>query len=170
MICLTRFLVIFAVVLTVSGQSIAREVIVLTNEFRILRDFSEMKIAGQDAKAVRVFIDTDRFIVDTISAAENTELQQIAIDGLSSKLQVVKTKNEANYLVQIRMYQSPDYAIRNPRQEFSRGLVLVSLCKYPIKDQAVDCGSLTYFYFQEYEAKAVFSSIFRAWLKQTIIE
>src|SRR5258708_39137853 len=133
-----------AVILAAFGPGVAREVTALMNEFSILREFSAITIAGQDIKAARVFVDTERFVVSTISEAENGELRKIVVDGLSSKLQLVNSKNEANYLVQIRMYQSPDYAIRNPRNEFARGLVLLSICKFPIKDQSEDCGSLTY--------------------------
>jgi hypothetical protein len=165
---LIQIFALFAAILTASSPGMAREVLLLTNEFRIMRDFSHITISSSDVKNAHVFVDTDRFIVSNLPAAENSELQQIAINGLGSKLQLVKSKDEANYLVQIRMYQSSNYAIRNPKQEFSRGFIMISLCKFPISNMVENCENLQYNYFQDYNAKEIFSSVFRTWLKQAI--
>ena len=165
---LTRVFVSVAAILAASAPGTAREVISLTDDFRILRDFADITISEQDGKNARVFIDIDRFVVRTISPAENAELHQIAIDGLSTKLHLVKNKDQANYLVQLRMGQAPNYAIRNPRKEPSHGYVMISICKFPIGDSSKDCENLQYDYFKDDEAKTVFSTVLRMWLKQTI--
>jgi len=151
-----------------ASPSMAREVLLLTNEFRIMRDFAHITISSSEVKNARVFVDSDRFTVPNLPAAENSELRQIMIDGLGSKMQLVKNKDEANYLVQIRMEQYPNYAIRNPQQEFSRGFVMISICNFPIKNIGENCENLQYDYFRDYNAKEIFSSVFRAWFKQAI--
>jgi hypothetical protein len=128
---LTRIFASLAAILAASAPGAARQVVSLTNDFAILRDFADITISDQDGKNARVFVDTDRFVVSSISEAENAELRQIAIDGLSTNLRLVKNKEEANYLVQIRMQQGLNYAIRNPRREPSRGYVMISICKFP---------------------------------------
>jgi hypothetical protein len=165
---LTRFFASLAVMLAASGPCVAREIISLTNDFGILRDFSHITMSASDIQTARVFVDIDRFVVPNLSAAENSELQQIALEGLRTKLQIVRSKDEANYLVQIRMYQCPNYAIRNPQRESSHGFVMISICKFPVRNMSEDCENLQYDYFRYYKAKEVFSTVFRMWLKQTI--
>jgi hypothetical protein len=147
-----------------SPSSSARELVSLTNELRIVRDFTPIVIDGSTAKSARVFVDTDRFAVVSLSPSENAKLQHSVVDALGSKVQVVKSKEEANYLVQIRMEQFSNYSIRNPRGEHSRGIVMFSICGFPIKDNS-DCENLNYFYFREYKAEEIFHKVLLMWLE-----
>jgi hypothetical protein len=165
---LVRILTSFTVLFAVCGASTAREVVSLTNEFGVLRDFSNITFGAPDIPNAHVFVDTDRLVVSTLSASENAELHEIAINGLSSKLRLVKSKEAANYLIQIRMYQTPNYAIRNPQREYSQGFVMISICKFPIIKISDDCENMQYDYFQNRKFNEVFSIVLAMWLKATI--
>jgi hypothetical protein len=143
----------------------AREVVSLTDEFGVLRDFAQITIKGPDLKSARIFIDTDRFVVRSLSDEESAKLRHIAIDGLGSHLTLVKSKDEANYLIQIRMGQDTNYAIRNPKRQPSRGYVMISICKLPIQKVSEDCENLQYDYFRAYEAKDIFSRVMHMWVE-----
>lgn len=150
-----------------ASPGIAGDLVSLTNEFRVVRDFSPVVIDGITAKSARVFIDTDRFVVARLSAIENSELQQAAVAAVASKTKTVKSKDEANYLVQIRMEQFSNYSIRNLRGEYARGIVMFSICGFPIKAATNDCENLNYFYFREYKADAIFRTVLQMWLETT---
>jgi hypothetical protein len=167
---LTRLFASVAVLLAACGTGMAREVVALNNDFRILRDFARITLTAPDVQKARVFVDTDRFVVSTLSKAENAELQQIAITGVNSKLNLVKSKEDANYLVQIRMGQEPDYAIRNQQRDYTRGFVMISLCKFPINQISEDCENLQYDYFRKRDAKEAFSTVLDMWIKATLPE
>lgn len=147
--------------------SLAGEIISQTNEFQIERDFSLVVINESAAKSACVFVDTDRFVVRGLPPAKNSELQQTVISALGTKTQVVRSKGEANYLVQIRMEQFSDYSIRNPQGNYSRGIVMFSICGFPIKEIARDCENLNYFYFREYRTEEVFHTVLQMWLERT---
>ncbi|WP_157100178.1 hypothetical protein [Rhodoplanes sp. Z2-YC6860] len=155
--------------LTVTGQLTAHEVLSSSDEQRVLRDFSQITLANAAARDARAFFDVDKFVVQGLSAADNSELRKIARDGLSSRLHLVSTKDEANLLVQIRMGQRTNFAIRNPKNAPSQGYVMVSLCRYPIKDVSSDCENLQYDYFHDYRASEIFSTVFQKWLATIFI-
>jgi hypothetical protein len=158
---LTRIAASIAVILTTCGSGYAREVVSLTDEFGILRDFSHVTISGPEIKNARVFFDASRFVLDGRSSpADNSELQKTAINELSSRVQLVKSKDEANYLMQIRMGLDFDYAIQNPQREPSHGYVMISICKFPIRNMSEDCENLQYNYFQDYKATTYFPLCF----------
>jgi hypothetical protein len=162
-----RYCAVLAAIISVNGQpSTAREVVSLTNDLGILRDFSVITIGAADVKAARVFVDTDRFIVPHLPAAENTKLQQIAVRGLGANLAIVNTKEQANYLIQIRMEQYTNYALRNLRGEPSRGYVMISLCRFPLNES--NCENLQYIYFKSYEPADIFSRVLSLWLEATV--
>jgi hypothetical protein len=95
---------------------------------------------------------------------EQDALRKRALDLLGSRVQLVPQKDEANLLVQIRMYQTKNYAVRSLRREPAHGLIMISVCKYPITAIAKDCENLTYFYFADYAANDIFQRVFVTWL------
>lgn len=148
------------------GPSAAREVVALTDDLRILRDFSNITIAGGDVKAARVFVDSERFVVPGLPPAENAILQQIAVSGIAAQLHLVNSKEQANYLVQIRMEQFVNYAVRNPQGKPSLGYVMISLCRFPLNES--NCENLQYNYFKLYAPSDIFSRVLGLWLRATV--
>ena len=69
-----RVLAFCILILAVPCQGGATEVVSISNEFMISRDFSRIVIKGSDAQAARVFVDPVRMV----SPSENVELHQIA--------------------------------------------------------------------------------------------
>ena len=157
-------LALVLLVLLTLGRGHARELLSLTREFGILRDFTHQTIGNGD----RVFFDADRFVVTRESAATNRELRQIAIAGLKRKFHLVERKQDANVLVPIRMEQRPNYSIGNRYGAPSHGFVMISTCKYPIRTVSEDCENLQYDYFRERGATEVFSTVFDRWLKAVV--
>ena len=159
-----RVLAFCILILAVPCRGVATEVVSISNEFMISRDFSRIVIKGSDVQAARVFVDPVRMV----SPSENAELHQIATNLLRDKLQIVSNKESANYLVQIIMQQQRDYAIRNPKRESAHGFILISICKYPIKEVANDCENLTYFYFDDYKKIDLFTKVFNMWVDTVV--
>src|SRR5258708_11401250 len=112
------------------SSSRATEFLSISNEFGITRDFSTIIIAGSEARTARLFIDPVR----NVSPFENNELRPTVVGSLSDKVQVVSSKEDANYYVQVVMNRYTNYAIRNPAREPAHGDVLIGICKYPIHD------------------------------------
>lgn len=148
------------------GPCAAHEVVSLTDDLRILRDFSNITIAGPDVKAAHVFVDIDRFIVPGLPPVENAKLQQIATNGIASQLHLINSKEQANYLVQIRMGQYVNYALRNPQGKPSLGYVMISLCRFPLNES--NCENLQYDYFKPYAPLDIFSWVLGLWLRTTV--
>jgi hypothetical protein len=153
-----RAFVLSLTVFAMSGFGLATEYLSVNDEFGIARDFSEIVMTESEARSARVFVNPVR----NVSAAENIELHSFAVGLLSEKVQVVSSKQDANYDLEIVMQQFTNYALRNPAGEPSHGFVLAGICKYPIRDMSRDCESLTYDYFRDYRNN---DEILRRYLK-----
>jgi hypothetical protein len=152
------------IILAAPRRAVATEVVSVSNEFMISRDYSRIVIRPPDARSARVFIDPIR----NVSPSENAELRGILINLLSDKLQLVSDKANANYFLQIVFERHKNYSIRNPKRDPAHGFILMGLCKYPIEDMPRDCESLTYFYFDNYKKTDVFTKVFHMWVDAVI--
>jgi hypothetical protein len=139
---------------------IATEMVYKDNDFLITRDFTPTVIGATDLATARVFVEPMR----DLSPSEAAELTQFAIDSLSKKVRVVQTRDDANYRILIRMEKIRDYAIRNPKREPTHGLIVLSTCKWPIKEATRDCENITYYYFADFAYGDIFRRVFRMWL------
>jgi hypothetical protein len=161
-------LLLFTLAIFTPVACFATELVSNTGEFLITRDFSAITIPPPEIPAVRVFFDKDRLTLKGFSPAQDEELRNTAVDLLRRKLTVVQDKASANYLVQIRMEEFVNYAVRSARREPARGFVMSSICKFPIRDVATDCENLTYYYFHNHEQLALFRRLFSMWLGTVI--
>ena len=137
----------------------------VNDEFGIIRDFATVVLSDVEVKDARIFVDIERLVVPKATASENDELRQIAIANLGAKFRLVAKKEDANYLVQIRMEEYVNYAIRNPRREPAQGFVMSSICKYPIGEIDTDCGNTEYDFFYKGKRAEIFKRFFEMWVQ-----
>jgi hypothetical protein len=136
-------------------------------QFVITHNFLNIVIGEQQQRSVRAFVDVQTFAppdhgkVNTLP--DQDEVGSLAIHLLESKVQLVARKDDANIFVEILMYQTINYAIRNLKGEPAKGFILVGICKYPIMETAKDCDNQTYFYFADYRPSDVFEKVFGMW-------
>jgi hypothetical protein len=152
----------------VGSPSYSVELVSLNDEFGITSSFSRIVLSELDAQKARVFVDIDRLVVRDASASENAQIRRIAIDRLAQKLKLVPKKEDSDYIVQIRMEQYVNYAIRNPHNKPSRGLVMASICKYPIREIGSDCQNIEYDYFYNASRTELFDRFFAMWIENLI--
>jgi hypothetical protein len=146
-----------------SDSSRAQNVRSANDQFVVFQDFSDIVISERQTRAVRAFIDGGPLTSGSVTAS-NPTLQTIASRSLESRVELVAKKEDTNLLVQLRMYQTMNYAIRNPKRKPSHGLIMVSVCKHPIVTIGTDCENLTYYYFADYDAADIFQTVFAMWL------
>ena len=130
----------------------------------VMRDFGPLTINPAEAKNIRLFVDPVRMV----SASEGDQLRAIVLESLQTKLSIVTDKADANYLMQIIVQNFKNYAIGNTRGQPANGYILVSLCKFPIKDIPHDCENMTYFYFDEHWTLDLFREVFSLWTEATL--
>jgi hypothetical protein len=135
------------------------------NEFVVYRDFSPIQVSKEQAASMRAFLDFG--VPGANSVANLDEIRTIAVRLLAGRVTLVPQKSDGNLLIQVRMYQTKNYAIRNPKREPAHGLILAGACKYPIIQMATDCGSLTYYYFADYRDGDIFETVFKMWINAT---
>jgi hypothetical protein len=152
-----------AVVLASAGAGRA-DVAGVTADFLVLHQFARFKIAADETRSFHVFLDLAPFTVSTLSASEQDELHATATDLLKSRVALADKKEDANLIVQIRMFQGMNYTVRNRRHEPSQGVVMVGICRYPTMTAATDCENLSFFYFADATAGDVFRKAFMLWL------
>jgi hypothetical protein len=162
--------VLLLVLISLSSRDGATtEMVSSTVEFQIHRDFSRIILTDSQAKELSFFFDvkglTER---TTLPKNEAQEVGKAATELVSSKFHLVSSKSEANFIVQIRVDNLVNYAIRNPRREPSRGLVMISVCRLPIVDVVDDCGNLTFFYFGTFQGVDVLKKVFPVWAAMTL--
>jgi hypothetical protein len=150
-------------ILTSPDEASADKVLVANDRFIVYRDFSDIVISPEQARSGRAYIDGGPLSSGSVTAS-NPEMKDIAARSLTSRVQLVPNKDDANLVIQLRMYQTANYAIRNSQREPAHGFVMVSVCKYPIATIATDCENLTYYYFEDYKAADVFETVFAMWL------
>ena len=161
-----KILALCAAALALVGGGRATNIVSVSDEFFIVHDYSVVTISADEAKSARLYIGADQFIVETLPAAEQDELRAVVIAGLKSRVQIVSRKEEANLVGQVRMNQTTNIAIRNPKRAPAHGFVMLGLCNYPITATiANDCDSLTYFYFADDKPSDIFRRIFAKWLE-----
>jgi hypothetical protein len=131
-----------------------------SNDFLITRDFGPIVISGADLKTARVFVEPLR----DFGPSEAIEFRQFTLDSLSAKVRVVQTRDDANYRILIRMEKFIDYAIRNSKHEPAHGLIVLSTCKWPIKETTSDCENMTYYYFADFANAESFHRVYRMWM------
>jgi hypothetical protein len=161
-VCATTLLApcLSALILPLNAR--ADEIVLSNDQFVVFRDFSNIVIPEQDIDSVRAFFDAGPLSANSLSTSE--EIKSIAVRLLEKRIKLVPQKGDANLLVQTRMYQTVNPAIRNPSREPAHGLVMVSVCKYPIAVIAKDCENLTYYFFADSNASEIFTKIFTIWL------
>ena len=160
-----KSLALCAAVLAIAGNARSTEVVSSNDEFLIVHDYSNISIAETQAKTTRLYIGDDQFVVAALPAADQDEVRAIAIEGLKSKVQLVPRKQDANLIAQVRMDRTMNLGIRNPKRVPAHGLVMLSICNYPIAATiAGDCDNLTYFYFTDAKAGDIFRTVFGKWL------
>jgi hypothetical protein len=164
-----RAFVVCVLILIACMPCLATEYGPINNEFRIRKDFATIVFSELEAKNARIFVDIERFVVPKTLTPENDDLRKIAIDDLSAKFRLVARKEDANYLVQIRMEEFVDYATRNPRGEPAQGFVMSSICKYPIIDIEADCGNTEYDYFHKGKKIEIFRRFFDMWIQALVM-
>lgn len=157
------FMALATIPLITLDHCFASEVVSVNNEIGVLRDLSNIPFADDQIKNARVFFYRSRFVVKGLSKEDNEQLQQIAIRRLGDRLHLVGSLSEANYLVQIRMRLEPDFALRNPLGEASRGHVVISTCKYPVRKIVDDCENLEFDFFRRSEAVERLSTALQMW-------
>lgn len=145
----------------------AREIVSIDKEFGVLRDFADLKL--RDLSRVHAFIDQSRFVVPGFSDSDNKKLQNIAAEAIGAKIPLVADKQEANYLIRVYVGRTPNYAIRNFENHYSRGFVVIALCKLPVTDIPTDCENLQYDHFRPRDAEEVLRAVIAKWLA-TIVE
>jgi hypothetical protein len=137
-------------------------------QFVISHDFANIVVGEQQQRSVRAFVDVKTFKSSDQGKSDTSsyqdELRALATHFLGSKVQLVTRKDDANIFIQILMYQTTNYAIRNLAHQPAKGFILVGLCKYPITETAADCENKTYFYFADYKPADVFEKVFEMWL------
>jgi hypothetical protein len=143
----------------------SQDLVSADDEFVVYRNFSTIKIPKEQAASMRAFLDFG--LPGANSVANLDAIRTIAVRLLAERVTLVPQKSDGNFLVQVRMYQTKNYAIRNPKQEPAHGLILAGACTYPITQMAADCGSLTYHYFGDYRAGDIFETVFKMWINAT---
>jgi hypothetical protein len=167
LILCTTTLLIFCLAASILPREAGANGIVLANDqFVVFRDFSEIVIPEQEAGSIQAFFDAGPLSANSLSTSE--EIKTIAIRLLESRIKLVPRKADANLLVQTRMYQTMNFAIRNPGREPAHGNIMVSVCKYPITAIAKDCENLTYYFFADYTANEIFTKVFTMWLNSVL--
>lgn len=101
---------------------------------------------------------------NSVSVSDLGQIQNVAVHLLGGRVQLVPQKDNANLMVQTRMYQTKNYAVRNSKHEPAHGLVMISVCRFPIVTMASDCENLTFYYFADYQANDIFENVFTLWL------
>ena len=153
--------------LAVPIYAAAREVVSIDREFGVLRDFADLRL--RDLSKVHAFIDQSRFVVPGLPDTDNKKLQNIAAEAIGAKIPLVADKQEANYLIRVYVGRTPNYAIRNFENHYSRGFVVIALCKLPVTDIPTDCENLQYDHFRPRDAEEVLRAVIAKWLA-TIVE
>jgi hypothetical protein len=143
----------------------SKDLVSADDEFVVYRDFSTIQVSKEQAASMRAFLDFG--LPGANSVANMDEIRTIAVRLLAERVTLVPQKSDGNLLVQVRMYQTKNYAIRNPKREPAHGLILAGACKYPITQMATDCGSLTYYYFADYREGDIFETVFKMWINAT---
>jgi hypothetical protein len=145
-----------------SASAFSKELVSANEMFVVFRDFSNIVIPEQQIASLRVFFDAGSPSANDVS--EFDEIKAEAIRLLATRVKLVPQQADANLLVRTRMYQTTNYAIRNPSREPAHGFILVGACKLPIVTMASDCGSLTYYYFADYQDVDIFQNVLKMWL------
>lgn len=163
-------LVLCAALLTTAGAAKATEIVSVNDELFIVHDYSKIAISEEKAKSTRLYIGDDQFLIDTLPTAERDQVRAIVLEGLKDKVQIVSRREDANLIVQVRMDQATNVRIRNPKRVAAHGLVMLSVCNFPIMATiAGDCDNLTYFYFADYKPSDIFRTVFDKWLSAIFV-
>jgi hypothetical protein len=137
-------------------------------QFVVTHNFSNIVIGEQQQRSVRAFVDVQTFAStdqgNLHTSSDRDEVRSLAIKSLGSIVQLASRKDDANIFVEILMYRTINYAIRNLKHEPAKGFILLGICKYPITKTANDCDNQTYFYFADYKLADVFEKVFGQWL------
>ena len=163
MLRIARVVAACVAVVAFAGEGRTTEVEGVTADFLVLHNLARFKIAADETHSFHIFLDLAPFTVAALSTAEQDELHTIATELLKSRVALADKKEDANLVVQIRMAQVDNYAVRNRRHEPSRGVIMVGICRYPTLTAATDCENLTYFYFADFKASEVFRNAFTLW-------
>jgi len=142
----------------------ATDVVLANDNFFVIHDFSNIQIPDNATDAVRAFVDAGPLSSNAVSAEDFAKVQSITSRLLQTKVHLVSNKEDANLLVQTRIYQSKDFHVRNSKREPSHGLIMISVCKFPIGAIATDCDNNEYYYFADHKAEDVFQNVFNMWL------
>jgi hypothetical protein len=141
---------ILAVLLGSSTAGIPQNWTSIDDDLLVQRDFSEIVLdGGAGTEVARIYVDPFR----NVPSEEGQGLRQLVVDSIVKTLRIVDTKDAASYWLQILVHQDTDYAIRNSRRQPSRGSIVFSICKYPIKDINKDCETLSYYYFSKHDGR-----------------
>jgi hypothetical protein len=110
------------------------------------------------------------------SPSETADLRQRAQTILEERLKLVTRTEKPQYQVDVALIEQTIYAVRNPEGKPATGFLMASLCKFPIANDAEDCGQ-QYIYF--FENDGIFSSatrrnllfdwILRRWITRVVI-
>jgi hypothetical protein len=165
-----NILALCAVALATAGTATATEIVSVSDELFVVHDYSNIAISEEKAKSARLYVGDDQFLIDALPAAERAQLRAITITGLKSKVQIVERREDANLIVQVRMDQTTNVRIRNPKRVAAHGLVMLSVCNFPIMATiAGDCDNRTYFYFADDKPSDIFRTIFDKWLNSIFV-
>jgi hypothetical protein len=147
------------------NRAFSQDIVSADDEFVVYRDFSTIQVSKEQAASMRAFFDIGPPSANSVANLD--EIRTIAVRLLAERVTLVPQKSDGNLLVQVRMYQTKNYAIRNPKREPAHGLVIASVCKYPITQIKADCENLTYYYFADYRAGDIFETVFKMWIDAT---
>lgn len=161
----TMLMVGLTAALAVAATAMAdTQVVSANNDLVIVRDYSTVTVSASAAKSSRLYIGRDQFILGALSPADQDVVRAMTIAGLQSKVALVQRKQDANLVAQVTMYPTTNIPLRNPRHVLAHGLVMMSICTYPITNMTTDCENLTYLYFADYKPTEIYQKIFSQWL------
>jgi hypothetical protein len=144
----------------------ATQDIEISKDFRVSRDFADFRIERSSS----VFFDDEKVFVGstpTLNRMYSDELRDIAREQLRSVVSL-GPRGSATYNLLIRMESFTNYAIRNTERKPSKGSVVFAVCRLPAKRIEDDCQNLTFYFFDEYERRVMFSKAMSMWLDRIL--
>jgi hypothetical protein len=156
-------------ILPLRNHGAVAEVILSNNEFQVYRQLGTIILTEREANEKLFFFDVNGLVERTaLPSNEAKEVGKTAIELLGSRFRLVSSKMEASHLIQMRAERFTFFAIRNPKREPARGLVMISLCRLPIVDMGTDCGNVVFYHFSSSLTVEVLKKVFPMWLSMTL--
>jgi hypothetical protein len=156
-------LAIVAVIIT-TGSLTATTDVEINNDFMISRDFAEFQIK----KNAKVFF-YDDLIYEGNQPKKRELIRDLSHQFLKNNFILVDKRQEAEYILRIRMDEYVDYAIRNPEKSPALAFILFGVCITPVSAVEKDCYNLTFYFFRKNSLAVIFDNAFHMWINRIVM-